>query len=38
MENWGRSETAKYLRLVFANEPANRLASIAVRFDAAFPR
>jgi aspartate/methionine/tyrosine aminotransferase len=38
MENWGRSDTAKYLRLVFANEPAQRLASIAARFDAAFPR
>jgi aspartate/methionine/tyrosine aminotransferase len=38
MENWGRPETAKYLRLVFANESTDRLASIAARFDAAFPR
>ena len=38
MENWGRPDTAKYLRLVFANESAERLGSVAARFDAAFPR
>ena len=38
MENWGRSDTAKYLRLVFANEPIERLRSIAARLAAAFPR
>jgi aspartate/methionine/tyrosine aminotransferase len=38
MENWGGAATARYLRLVFANEPVQRLGSIAARFDAAFPR
>jgi aspartate/methionine/tyrosine aminotransferase len=38
MENWGTDNTAKYLRLVFANEPVERLRSVAARFDAAFPR
>lgn len=38
MENWGRPETRRYLRLVFANESVERLSSIAARFDAAFPR
>lgn len=37
MENWGTADTAKYLRLVFANEPEERLRSVAARFDAAFP-
>ncbi|MGH8830925.1 MAG: pyridoxal phosphate-dependent aminotransferase [Polaromonas sp.] len=36
MENWGLEETAGYLRLVFANEPAERLQDIAERFQRAF--
>jgi aspartate/methionine/tyrosine aminotransferase len=36
MENWGTVETAKYLRLVFANEPVERLRRTAERFEAAF--
>lgn len=32
MENWGLDETARYLRLVFANEPLERLHDIAERF------
>jgi N-succinyldiaminopimelate aminotransferase len=31
MANWGGPETARYLRLVFANEPTNRLAGIGGR-------
>jgi hypothetical protein len=36
MENWGESDTARYLRLVFANEPVERLRGIAARFASAF--
>ncbi|HEX6723505.1 MAG TPA: aspartate aminotransferase, partial [Burkholderiaceae bacterium] len=36
MENWGDSDTARYLRLVFANEPVERLQGIAARFARAF--
>jgi aspartate/methionine/tyrosine aminotransferase len=32
MENWGEADTAAYLRLVFANEPVERLRGIATRF------
>lgn len=32
MENWGEPDTAGYLRLVFANEPVERLRGIAARF------
>jgi aspartate/methionine/tyrosine aminotransferase len=35
MDGWGPSG-AQYLRLVFANEPVERLADIGARFDAAF--
>lgn len=38
MENWGEPDVARYLRLVFANEPVERLQGIAQRFAAAFPR
>jgi aspartate/methionine/tyrosine aminotransferase len=31
MENWGLPDTARYLRLVFANEPLPRLAGIGAR-------
>lgn len=31
MANWGGPETARYLRLVFANEPVERLAGIGER-------
>jgi aspartate/methionine/tyrosine aminotransferase len=37
MENWGEGDTARYLRLVFANEPLERLRNVAARFAAAFP-
>jgi aspartate/methionine/tyrosine aminotransferase len=37
MENWGEPDTARYLRLVFANEPVERLQGIAARFARAFP-
>jgi aspartate/methionine/tyrosine aminotransferase len=36
MENWGEADTARYLRLVFANEPVERLQGVAQRFAAAF--
>ncbi len=36
MENWGADETARYLRLVFANEPVERLQHAASRFRRAF--
>jgi aspartate/methionine/tyrosine aminotransferase len=36
MENWGEPDTARYLRLVFANEPVERLHGIATRFARAF--
>lgn len=36
MENWGEPDTARYLRLVFANEPLERLQGIGQRFAAAF--
>lgn len=36
MENWGSEDTPRWLRLVFANEPAPRLALAARRFEAAF--
>jgi aspartate/methionine/tyrosine aminotransferase len=36
MENWGAADTARYLRLVYANEPVERLQGIAKRFARAF--
>jgi aspartate/methionine/tyrosine aminotransferase len=36
MENWGEADTARYLRLVFANEPIERLHDVAPRFARAF--
>ena len=36
MENWGEADTARYLRLVYANEPVERLQGIAARFARAF--
>ena len=36
MENWGEPDTARYLRLVYANEPLERLRDVAGRFAAAF--
>ena len=36
MENWGEPDTARYLRLVHANEPVERLHGIAARFARAF--
>jgi aspartate/methionine/tyrosine aminotransferase len=36
MENWGLPDTARYLRLVFANEPRARLAGIGARMRAAL--
>lgn len=38
MENWGLPETARYLRLVYANEPVERLADVGARFARAFGR
>jgi aspartate/methionine/tyrosine aminotransferase len=38
MENWGAGDTARYLRLVFANEPLERLADIGARFERALTR
>jgi aspartate/methionine/tyrosine aminotransferase len=38
MENWGEADTARYLRLVYANEPVERLQQVASRFAAAFDR
>ena len=37
MENWGEADSARYLRLVYANEPIERLQGIAQRFARAFP-
>ena len=37
MENWGEPEMAGWLRLVYANEPVERLRDIARRFERAFP-
>ncbi len=36
MENWGLPDTARYLRLVFANEPRSRLAGIGARMRVAL--
>jgi aspartate/methionine/tyrosine aminotransferase len=36
MENWGLLDTARYLRLVYANEPRPRLAGIGARMRAAL--
>jgi len=36
MENWGLDETGGFLRLVYANEPLDRLHDIAQRFNRAF--
>lgn len=36
MVNWGSDITARYLRIVFANEPLERLVDIRGRFQAAF--
>lgn len=36
MENWGLEDSARYLRLVFANEPLARLAGIGARMRAAL--
>lgn len=36
MENWGLADTAGWLRLVYANEPLERLGDIAARFRRAF--
>jgi aspartate/methionine/tyrosine aminotransferase len=36
MENWGLEDTGRYLRLVYANEPLERLQDIAQRFARAF--
>ena len=36
MTGWGRESSAKYLRLVFSNEPRERLAGLRQRFDAAL--
>jgi DNA-binding transcriptional MocR family regulator len=36
MENWGAADTSRYLRLVYANEPVERLQGIAQRFARAF--
>jgi hypothetical protein len=36
MENWGLHETSGFLRLVYANEPVERLRGIAERFARAF--
>ncbi len=36
MVNWGSGTTARYLRIVFANEPLERLVDIRQRFQAAF--
>lgn len=35
MDGWGPSG-ARYLRLVFANEPADRLRDLRTRFNAAL--
>ena len=36
MENWGEEDTARYLRLVIANEPVERLGDLGQRFMRAF--
>jgi aspartate/methionine/tyrosine aminotransferase len=36
MENWGEDDTARYLRLVFANEPLERLQDLAPRLQRAL--
>jgi DNA-binding transcriptional MocR family regulator len=36
MENWGLEDTARYLRLVIANEPLERLQGVGARFARAF--
>ncbi len=36
MENWGLEDTARYLRLVIANEPVERLQDLGERFARAF--
>lgn len=36
MENWGTEDTARYLRLVIANEPVQRLQDLGARFARAF--
>jgi N-succinyldiaminopimelate aminotransferase len=36
MENWGLDDTARYLRLVIANEPVERLQDLGARFARAF--
>lgn len=36
MENWGLEDTARYLRLVIANEPVERLRDLGARFARAF--
>ena len=38
MAGWGTARSAGYLRLVFSNEPAERLATLGARFEAAFGR
>jgi N-succinyldiaminopimelate aminotransferase len=38
MENWGEPDTARWLRLVYANEPLERLGDIARRFERALGR
>jgi len=32
MENWGEQDTARHVRLVFANEPIERLSDLMPRF------
>jgi DNA-binding transcriptional MocR family regulator len=36
MENWGLEDTARYLRLVIANEPLERLQGVGARFARVF--
>jgi len=36
MENWGLEECSGFLRLVFSNEPLERLYDVALRFERAF--
>jgi len=36
MVNWGGEHCAKYVRLVYSNEPRERLAGIGDRFRAAL--
>jgi aspartate/methionine/tyrosine aminotransferase len=38
MENWGLDDTAGYLRLVYANEPVERLRGVGAAFERAFGR